>query len=84
MAMWGAVKVTASAWTSTGIMRIDFQRPRGLVKEADYDIFCQPLTSGQSCVVTGTYSTYFTVEVRNSTGVLENLGFSFMMVGDNY
>ncbi len=81
---WGAVQVTGSQWISTGIMRIDFQRPAGLIKTADYDIFCQPRTSGQRCVVTGLYSTYFTVEVRNSSGALANLGFSFQMVGNNY
>lgn len=81
---WGAVQVTASQWTSTGICRVDFQRPRGLVKSADYEIFCQPLNSGQRCVVTGRYSTYFTVEVRNGSGALQNLDFSFQMVGDNY
>lgn len=81
---WGAVQVTASQWISTGIMRIDFQRPAGLVKAADYDIFCQSLTSGQRCVVTGRYSTYFTVEVRNGSGSLANLDFSFQMVGNNY
>jgi hypothetical protein len=81
---WGAVQVTASQWISTGIMRIDFQRPAGLVKTADYDIFCQSLTSGQECIVTGKYSTYFTVAVRNSSGALANLAFSFQMVGNNY
>jgi hypothetical protein len=81
---WGAVQVTARQWISTGIMRIDFQRPAGLVKTADYDIFCQPLVSGQRCVVTGRYSTYFTVEVRNGSGALANLEFSFQMVGNNY
>lgn len=81
---WGAVQVTASQWISTGIMRIDFQRPAGLVKTADYEIFCQPLTSGQECIVTGKYSTYFTVAVRNSNGTLANLAFSFQMVGNNY
>lgn len=81
---WGAVQVIASQWISTGIMRVDFQRPAGLVKTADYDIFCQPLVSGQRCVVTGRYSTYFTVEVRNGSGALANLEFSFQMVGDNY
>lgn len=82
--MWGAVKVVGSQWTTTGIMRIDFERPNGLIKTADYDIFCQPLTSGQQCIVTGRYSTYFTVEVRNGSGALQNLGFSFQMIGNNY
>lgn len=81
---WGAVQVTASQWTSTGICRIDFQRPNGLVKGADYEVFCQSLTSGQKCVVTGRYSTYFTVEVRDGSNALANLAFSFQMVGDNY
>lgn len=82
--MWGAVQVTGIQWISTGIVRVDFQRPRGLVKPADYDIFCQPLTSGQRCVVTGRYNTYFTVEVRDGSNALANLEFSFLMVGDNY
>lgn len=81
---WGAVQVTASQWTSTGICRVDFERPNGLIKAADYEIFCQPLNSGQACYVTGKYSTYFTVEVRNSSGALTNLSFSFQMIGDNY
>jgi hypothetical protein len=81
---WGAVQITAIQWISTGVCRVDFQRPNGLVKSADYEIFCQPLNSGQRCVVTGRYSTYFTVEVRNGSGALQNLDFSFQMVGDNY
>lgn len=81
---WGATKIVSDQWISTGICRIDFQRPNGLVKPADYCIFCQPLVSGQRCVVTGTYSTYFTVEVRNGSGALANLGFSVQMVGNNY
>jgi hypothetical protein len=81
---WGAVQIVGSQWISTGIMRVDFQRPNGLVKAADYEIFCQPLNSGQTCVVTGRYSTYFTVQVRNSSGDLANLSFSFQMVGNNY
>lgn len=81
---WGSIQITDSQWTSTGIMRIDFERPRGLIKSADYDVFCQSLNSGQSCVVTGRYSTYFTVEVRNGSGALANLSFSFQIVGDNY
>lgn len=84
MADWGAVVITNRSWISTGVMRVDFQRPAGLVKTADYDVFCQSLTSGQRCVVTGVYSTYFTVEVRNSSNALANLDFSFMMVGNNY
>lgn len=82
--MWGSVKVVGVQWTSTGNCRVDFERPRGLVKAADYDIFCQSLTSGQKCVVTGIYSTYFTVEVRDRNNALANLEFSFLMVGDNY
>lgn len=81
---WGAVQITAGQWISTGVCRVDFQRPNGLVKSADYEIFCQPLNSGQRCVVTGRYSTYFTVEVRNGSGALANLDFSFQMIGDNY
>lgn len=81
---WGSVQVTASQWISTGVCRVDFQRPNGLVKSADYEIFCQPLTSGQECIVTGRYSTYFTVVVRNGSGSLANLAFSFQMVGNNY
>ena len=81
---WGAVKIASIQWISAGICRIDFERPRGLIKSAAYDIFCQPLNSGQRCVVTGRYSTYFTVEVRNGSGALQNLDFSFQMVGDNY
>ena len=84
MADWGAVQATSKRWTSTGIMRVDFQRPHGLVKSADYDIFCQPSLRGQTCIVTGMYSTYFTVEVRNSSGALANLDFAFLMVGDNF
>ncbi|NLU29527.1 MAG: hypothetical protein GXX03_06670 [Bacteroidales bacterium] len=81
---WGAIDIIADQWISTGIMRIDFQRPNGLIKTADYCVFCQPLVSGQRCVVTGMYSTYFTVEVRNGSGSLANLDFSFQMVGSNY
>jgi hypothetical protein len=81
---WGSVKIVASQWISTGVAKVSFQRPNGLVKTADYDIFCQPLVSGQRCVVTGRYSTYFTVEVRNGSGALANLEFSFQMVGNNY
>lgn len=81
---WGAVQITGVQWISTGVARVDFQRPGGLVKTADYDIFCQPLVSGQRCVVTGRYSTYFTVESRNGSGALANLDFSFQMVGNNY
>lgn len=84
MADWGAVKATSKRWISTGIMRVDFQRPNGLVKVADYDIFCQPSQRGQTCIVTGIYSAYFTVEVRNNSGALSNLNFAFLMVGDNY
>lgn len=82
--MWGSVQITGSSWISTGVVKVNFQRPNGLVKTADYDIFCQPLVSGQRCVVTGRYSTYFTVEVRNGSGALANLEFSFQMVGNNY
>lgn len=84
MADWGAIKIISRNWISTGVMRVDFQRPNGLVIEATYNVFCQSLTRGQSCVVTGEYSTYFTVEVRNSAGNLQNMDFSFMMVGNNY
>lgn len=81
---WGAVKVVNDQWISTGVMRIDFQRPHGLIKSADYSIFCQSLFQGQSCIVSGKYSTYFTVSVRNVNGDAANLDFSFQMVGNNY
>lgn len=84
MADWGAVKITSRNWISTGIMRVDFQRPNGLVMQPTYNIFCQPSARGQSCIVTGMYSTYFTVEVRNGSGNLQNMEFSFQMVGNNY
>lgn len=81
---WGSVKITSAQWTSTGICRVDFERPNGLIKAADYEIFCQSLVSGQKCVVTGRYSTYFTVEVRDGSNALANLQFSVMMGGNNY
>lgn len=80
---WGAVKIINTDWISTGIMRVDFQRPHGLVF-GGYDVFCQPTVGGQTCAVTGRYSTYFTVEVRDGSGNRANLGFSFQMVGNNY
>lgn len=81
---WGAVKIIGINWISTGICRVNFQRPNGLVMQPTYDIFCQPSVRGQSCIVMGRYSTYFTVEVRNSAGNLQNIEFSFQMVGNNY
>lgn len=81
---WGAVKIVSINWTSTGLCRVDFQRPNGLVINATYDVFCQALTPGQTIAVTGRYSTYFTVEVRNSAGNRQNLDFAFQMVGNNY
>ena len=81
---WGSVEIVSTNWISTGIMRVNFQRPRGEIITKPYEIFCQPSVRGQSCIVTGKYSTYFTVEVRNSAGSLQNLGFSFQMIGDNY
>lgn len=83
MGDWGAVKAIRKQWISTGVMRVDIQRPNGLIL-GGYDVFCQSLSRGQTCVVTGVYTTYFTVEVRNSSGALANLDFSFMLVGDNY
>ena len=65
---WGAVNVVSN----------------GRIQIADYSIFCQPTVHGQSCIVTGKYSTYFTVSVRNASGVAENIDFSFQMVGNNY
>lgn len=81
---WGAVKILSAQWISTGVMRVDFQRPRGVIAIADYSVFCQPSVHGQSCIVTGKYSTYFIVSVRNASGVADNIDFAFQMVGDNH
>lgn len=48
-----------------------------------YNVITQKRNRTHSVIVTGVYSTYFTVETR-SNGSLISLNFDFTMTGNNY